>query len=91
MILVKEWFILQILVASLLIPFWKQTVTLSFIWVMGNVPMNYNLCLDFFLRSTKICHQTCIDGYSGAYFRVCYHEKLAIACVVEWFPSWKQA
>ena len=42
--------------------------------VMGNGPMNYNSCLDFFLRLTRIFHQPCIGGYSGAYFCVCYFD-----------------
>ena len=32
-----------------MISFWKRTVTLSFIFVMGNGPMNSNSCLEFFL------------------------------------------
>ena len=56
--LVQEWFILWILTASLMIPFWKQTVPLSFFSVMGNGPMNYNSCLEFFLRLTRILSPT---------------------------------
>ena len=37
-----------------MIPFWKQNLTLSFICVMGNGPMNSNSYLDFFLRLTRI-------------------------------------
>ena len=54
----KNGFILQILVASLMIPFWKQTVTLSFICVMGNGPMNSNFCLKCFLGLTIILSPT---------------------------------
>ena len=54
----KNGFILRILVASLMIPFWKRTVPFSFICVMGNGPMNYNLCLEFFLRLTRILSPT---------------------------------
>ena len=31
-----------------MIPFLERTVLLSFIFVMGNGPMNYNSCLEFF-------------------------------------------
>ena len=50
--------ILRILVASLVILFWKRTMSLSFICVMGNGPMNYNSCLELFLRLTRIFSPT---------------------------------
>ena len=56
--LVKEWFILQIFVASLMNILWKLTVPLSFICVMGDGPMNYNLCLEFFFCLTRILSPT---------------------------------
>ena len=43
--------------------------------------------LEFFLRLTNFCHQTCIGGYSGAYLRACYCDWFAIFCVVECVPS----
>ena len=54
----KNGFILRILVASLMITFWKQTVLLSFICVMGNGPMNSNPCLEFSLRLNRILSPT---------------------------------
>ena len=44
--------------ASLMILFWKRTVPLLFICVMGNVPMNSNLSLEFFLRLTRMFSPT---------------------------------
>ena len=54
----KNGFILRILVASLMIPFWKRTAPLSFICVMRNGPMNYILCLEFFLHLNRILSPT---------------------------------
>ena len=48
----------MLLAASLMIPFWDQTLPLTFICVMGNVPMNYNLCLDFFFHLTRTLSPT---------------------------------
>ena len=31
-----------------MIPFWKRTSPLLFICIMGNGPMNSNLCFEFF-------------------------------------------
>ena len=39
-------------------PFWKRTMPLSFISVIGNGPMNYNSCLEFFLRLTSTLSPT---------------------------------
>ena len=44
--------------ASLMIKFWKRTVPLSFICVIGNRAMHYNSCLEFFLRLTRILSPT---------------------------------
>ena len=41
--------------ALLMIPFLKQNVPLILICVMGNGPINSNLCLKFSLRLTRIC------------------------------------
>ena len=56
--LVEDFFILRILVSSLIILFLKRTVPLPFICVMGNGPINYNSCLNIFLRLTRILSPT---------------------------------
>ena len=83
--LVEEWFLFcKYWWHHWWCPFWKRTMPLSFIFVMGNRPMNSNLCLEIFL-------QPCIGDYSGAYFRACSCDWFAIVCVVKCVPSWKHA
>ena len=87
----KNGFILRILVASLMIPFWKQTVPLSFICVMGNGPMNYNSCWECFLRLTRILSLTLYWRLFRRIFLACYCYLFAIACVSECISSQQHA
>ena len=87
----KNGFILRILTASFMIYFWKRTVPLSFICVMGNGPMNYNSCLEFSYAWLEFCHQPCIGDYSVACFLDCYCDLFAIFCVAECVTSWQHA
>ena len=74
-----------------MIPFWKQTVPLSFICVMGNVPMNYNSCLEFFSRLTRIWSPTLYWLLLRHMFLACYCDWSEIVCVVECVPSRQHA
>ena len=70
-----------------MIPFWKRTVPLSFICVMGNGPINSNSCLEFSYVWLEFCHQPCIGDYFIACFLNCYFDLFAIVCVAECVPS----
>ena len=56
--LVEEWFYSTNIGGIIDHSLWKQTVSLSFICVMGNGSMNSNLCLEFSLQSTRILSPT---------------------------------